>query len=91
MPKTLYTLTFRPSVKIPTGTITLDVGKEQTFIFSSFAERQKTLEWVAAQGWPHSTSIDQIMTDEEARREVIEVIENTCDYFGCALPKLVEK
>lgn len=89
--KTLYTLTFRPSVKIPAGTITLDVGSEYTFTFSSFAERQKTLEWVAAQGWSHSTNIDQIMTDEEVRKEVIELIQKTCDHFGCAFPKLVEK
>ena len=91
MPKTLYTLTFRPSVKIPAGTITLDVGREHTYIFSSVEERQKTLEWVAAQGWPHSTSIDLIMTDEEARKEILEEVENTCDYFKSAFPKLVEK
>ena len=91
MPKTLYTITFRPSVKIPAGTITLDVGRENTFIFSSFVEREKTLEWITAQGWPHSTNVEHIMTDEEVRREVIEGIEKTCDYFKSAFPKLVEK
>lgn len=87
--KTLYTLTFRPSVKIPTGTITLDVGREQTFTFSSVEERQKTREWVVKQGWPHSTNIDHIMTDEEVRREVLEGIEKTCDHFGIVVPKLI--
>jgi hypothetical protein len=43
--KTVYTLTVRANVKIPTGTLNLDVGTEQTFIFATITERQKILEW----------------------------------------------
>lgn len=88
--KTLYTLTFRPSVKIQAGTITLDVGREHTFIFSSVEERQKTLNWACANGWECSTCIEHITTYEEACREVITQIEKTCDHFGCAFPKILE-
>ena len=88
--KTVYTLTVRPNIKIPTGTLNLDVGNERTFIFATITERQKILEWVRAQGWVHSTNIEHIMTADEVRKELTRSIEQTCEHFHHPVPTLAE-
>jgi hypothetical protein len=86
--KTVYTLTVRANVNIPTGTLNLDVGNERTFIFANITERQKILEWVRAQGWVHSTNIENIMTADEVRKEITRSIEQTCEHFHHPVPQL---
>jgi tRNA A58 N-methylase Trm61 len=88
--KTVYTLTVRANVKIPTGTLNLDVGTERTYIFANITERQKILEWVRAQGWVHSTNIEHIMTADEVRKELTRSIEQTCERFHHPVPTFVE-
>jgi tRNA A58 N-methylase Trm61 len=88
--KTVYTLTVRANVKIPTGTLNLDVGTERTYIFATITERQKILEWVRAQGWVHSTNIEHIMTVDEVRNEIINSIEQTCEHFNYPVPTFVK-
>lgn len=88
--KTIYTLTVRSSVKIPAGTLNLDVGCERTFLFASVKERQPVLDFVKAQGWKHSTSIDHLMTAEEARREIKASITAACDHLHHPVPSFVE-
>jgi len=88
--KTVYTLTVRANVKIPTGTLNLDVGTERTYIFANITERQKILEWVRAQGWVHSTNIEHIMTADEVRKEITRSIEQTCERFHHPVPTFAE-
>lgn len=89
--KTVYTLTVRPSVKIPAGNLRLDVGGERTFLFRTIEDRQLVLDWVRAKDWPHSTSIDHIMDNQEARTEILADIKRTCEYFHHPLPKGLEE
>lgn len=88
--KTVYTLTVRANVKIPTGTLNLDVGTERTYIFANITERQKILDWVRAQGWAYSTNIEHIMTADEVRKEITRSIEQTCERFNHPVPTFVE-
>ena len=88
--KTVYTLTVRANVKIPCGTLNLDIGDKRTFIFANITERQKILDWARAQGWDHSTNIENIMTADEVRKELTRSIEQTCERFRHPVPTIVE-
>jgi len=88
--KTIYLLKVRPSVKIPTGGLRLDVGDERTFFFPSLEERQKALDWCRANDWPVSTNIEHLLTGDRAVTEIKQDIQFICDYFHHVVPELKE-
>lgn len=88
--KTLYTLTVETKVRVPAGTLHMAITHKHTFLFATASERQKTLEWVRAQGWEHSFNIDHVMTDADARAEITKQIEGTCAHFHHPVPTFVE-
>lgn len=79
--KTVYTLSFRSSLKVPTGTLTLDVGHEQTILFASVEDRQPVLDAVRSKGWPHVTGIDHILSPADAFQRIVENINITRGHF----------
>lgn len=88
--KTIYTLTVRPSTRIPVGTLHLNVGGERTYYFSKLSERQKVLDWAREQGWPVSFNIDHLMSADEVVEEIKRDISRTCDHFHHPVPSLPE-
>ena len=88
--KTIYTLTVDAVVRIPAGTIYMAVSNKRTFLFDSVEARQPVLDWVRQNDWKHSTSIEHVMTADEAQDEIRAAIENTCAHFHHPVPELIE-
>jgi len=88
--KTIYTLTIRPSVIIPAGGLSLDVGGERTYLFRTIEERQVIIDWAKANGWECSTSIDHTLTPNEVKAEIAQNIARCCEPFHHPVPSLVD-
>jgi hypothetical protein len=88
--KTVYTLTVETVVRIPAGTLYMAVANGRTFLFDSVEARQPVLDWVRENDWKHSTSIDHVMSAEEAQDEIRAAIEKTCAHFHHPVPTLVD-
>lgn len=84
--KALYTLTVRPSVRIPAGELHLNVGGTRTFYFATVEERQPILDWARTQGWKHSTNIEHVQTADEVRAEILRDIEAACAHLHHPVP-----
>ena len=86
----IYTLTFRPSVIIPTGNLRLNVGGECKYLFRTFEERQAIICWAHANGWESSFGIDHLMNPNEVKETVAQNLALSCEPFHHPVPSLVD-
>lgn len=84
--KTIYSLTVRPSVRIPAGNLHINVGVERTYWFASIDERQIVLDWCRSKGWDVSCNLDHTMTAKEVQAEIRQNIKRSCEPFHHPVP-----